>query len=431
MLRLYRGATVAAGPLIGLYLRRRRARGKEDPARFGERFGVAGRARPEGPLLWAHAASVGESVSALPLIERLLARRADLSALVTTGTVTSARLMAERLPARAIHQFAPIDRPDAVARFFDHWRPDLALWIESEFWPNLMAEAWRRGVPAALVNARMSERSFSRWRRMRGLIAPLLAGFEVCLAQNEAEAARLRALGARRVETPGNIKAAAAPLPADAAALAALRAATAGRPLWLAASTHPGEEAMVAEAHRAIAEAHPGLLTIVAPRHPERGPAVAEIFAAAGLAVARRAAGEPIAPETAVYVADTLGELGLFYRLAEVVFVGGSLIPHGGHNLLEPARLGCALIHGPHMMNFLDDARTFADREAAERVSDAAALARAARALLADSAMRRRRMDAAGRIAAEGGRVIERIEGALAPLLDRLAPFSENGDARP
>ena len=420
MLRLYRGATVAAGPLIGLYLRRRRARGKEDPARFAERFGAPGRARPPGPLVWVHAASVGESVSILPLIERLLARRADLSALVTTGTVTSARLMAERLPERALHQFAPIDRPDAVARFLDHWRPGLALWTESEFWPNLMTETGRRGVPRVLVNARMSAGSFARWRRFRGLIAPLLAGFDLCLAQNEAEAARLRALGARRVEAPGNLKAAAPPLPVDEAALDAMRAALGARPLWLAASTHPGEEAIVAAAHREIAAARPDLLTIIAPRHPERGPEVAKLIAAAGLAVARRGAGEAITPGTAVYVADTLGELGLFYRLAGVALIGGSLTPHGGHNPLEPARLDCALIHGPHMTNFKDDAAAFAEAGAAEAVADASALARAVAALLDDAGERRRRAEAGARIARAEARALDRVEAALAPYVDAL-----------
>ncbi len=429
MLHLYRGATVAAGPLIGLYLRRRRARGKEDPARFGERFGVAGRARPPGPLVWIHAASVGESVSVLPLIDRLLARRADLSALVTTGTVTSARLMAERLPPRALHQFVPIDRPDAVARFLDHWRPDLALWTESEFWPNLMTETARRGIPRVLVNARMSAGSFARWRRFPGLIAPLLAGFDLCLAQNEAEAARLRALGARRVEAPGNLKAAAPPLPVDAAALEAMRAALGARPRWLAASTHPGEEEIVAEAHRALAARRPDLLTIVAPRHPERGPALAEMFAAAGLAVARRGAGEAPEPGTAVYLADTLGELGLFYRLADVVLIGGSLVPHGGHNLLEPARLDCALLHGPHMTNFADNADAFAEAGAAETVAAAAALARAVATLLDDADERRRRAEAGARIARAGARALDRIEAALAPYLDALGAAREDAEA--
>ena len=424
--QLYRGLTTAAGPLIGLYLRRRRAAGKEDAERFGERFGHPGVDRPGGPLVWIHGASVGESLSMLPLIDRLLARDTALHLLVTTGTVTSARLMAERLPARAIHQFVPVDRPDAVRRFLDHWRPDLALWTESEFWPNLLGEAQARGVPTILVNARMSEASFARWRRFRRLIAPLLGGFEVCFAQGAREAEMLTELGARDVRLAGNIKSAAPPLPADEAELGRLRGCIGDRPMWLAASTHPGEETMAAEVHRRLAPAHAGLLTIIVPRHPDRGAAIADELGALGIGVARRAAGEAVTPRTGVYLGDTLGELGLFYRLAPIAFVGGSLVPHGGHNPLEPARLGCAVLYGPHMFNFASYVDAFARADAAETVADEGALASAVGALLADAALRQGRARAARAVVEAEAGVLDEIEAVAAPFLAAARPPAQN-----
>ena len=282
-LALWRLATGAAAPLLPLHLRRRVRLGKEIAARLGERRGE-GAARPPGRLLWLHAASVGETLSVIPLLEALAARAPDLSLLVTTGTVTAAGLLAQRLPdglgGRLLHRFVPLDVPRWVARFLDGWRPDAAVLVESELWPNLIAAAAARGVPLALVNARFSARSARRWR----LLAPrlgrrLLGAFRLVTAQGEADAARLRALGAAAVLTPGNLKDAAPPLPADAAALAAVRGAIGDRPVFLAASTQPGEEAIVAAAHRLLAAAQPGLLTIIVPRHPERGPAIAAALA--------------------------------------------------------------------------------------------------------------------------------------------------------
>ncbi len=418
--QLYRGLTIAAAPLIGLYLRTRRAAGKEDPARFGERLGRASAARPPGPLVWVHAASVGEATSVLPLIERVLDRRDDAHALATTGTVTSARLMATRLPERSFHQYVPVDLLDSVRRFLDHWRPDLALWTESEFWPNLLAETQARGVPCVLVNGRMSDASFARWRRLRGLIAPLLSGFALCLAQDEREAERLRALGAKTVRAAGNLKSAAAALPADESALGRLEAATAGRPVVVAASTHPGEEAIAGAVHRALKPDHPELLTVIVPRHPERGEAVAAELGAAGLTVAVRSRDEPIEPATDVYLADTLGELGLFYRVAEVAFVGGSLAPHGGHNPLEPARLGCAVIYGPHMFNFASFAEAFAKAGAATVVTGADDFAKTVAALLDDATLRRARATAAREVAQAEAKVLDEVEAEIAPYIDAL-----------
>ena len=425
MLALYRGLTIAAGPLIGRYLDRRLAAGKEDPARFGERLGRASQPRPAGPLIWLHAASVGEAVSVLPLIARLSTEWPDVTPLLTTGTVTSARMMAERLPPPAIHQFVPVDRPSAVAAFIAHWRPDLAIWVESELWPNLIAATRRAGIPMVLVQGRMSARSFRNWRLLGPFVAPLIGAFEQVLAQTEADAERFRALGARGVGIAGNLKYAAPPLPADEDTLARLRKVVGDRPVWLAASTHPGEEAQVAEADRLLRAQFPDLLTIVVPRHPGRGAEAAAAFP--GNAVLRSSGAEP-GPETAVYVADTLGELGLFYRLAPITFVGGSLVPHGGQNLLEPARLGAAIVHGPHVANFHEVAERLATVGAAQPVADAAALADTVAMLLNDPTARTRMAEAGIEEASSQADVLDRVMAALAPRLHGFAgPKSDAG----
>ena len=406
-----------AAPLIERYLRRRLAQGKEDAARFGERLGRAGMARPDGPLLWVHGASVGEAVSALPLIERLRHDWPKATVLVTSGTVTSARLMAERLPPGAIHQYVPVDLPQAVAGFLDHWRPDLGLFVESEFWPNLLRGAAARGTRLVLLNGRISADSYRGWGRARPLIEGLLGCFALIAARSPEDRDRLVGLGAAPVLTPGDLKAAAPPLKADAAELARLRAEFQGRPCWLAASTHPGEEKIAGETHRALKGRFPGLLTLLAPRHPHRGAAIRRELEAVGLAVAQRSRGETVGGGTDIYLADTLGELGLWYSLAEVVLVGGSLIAHGGHNLLEPAKLDRAILTGPHTANFARMAAEMAEAGALREVGGPAALTAAVADLLADPAGRQALATAAGGYAAAQAGVLDRIMEALAPLL--------------
>ncbi|MFZ4408167.1 MAG: 3-deoxy-D-manno-octulosonic acid transferase [Paracraurococcus sp.] len=424
-LALWRLAAGAAAPLLPLHLRRRARRGKEIAARLGERRGE-GAARPPGRLLWLHAASVGETLSIVPLLEALAARAPDLCLLVTTGTVTAAEMLAQRLPdglgGRLRHRFVPLDVPRWVARFLDGWRPDAVALVESELWPNLIAALSARGVPLALVNARFSARSARRWRLLApGLGRRLLGAFRVVTAQSAADADRLRALGAAAVLTPGNLKDAAPPLPADAAALAALRAAVGTRPVFLAASTQPGEEAIIAAAHALLAAAQPGLLTVIVPRHPERGAAIAAGLAP--LAVARRATGALPGPATAVYVADTLGELGLFYRLAAVALVGGSLVPHGGQNPREPARLGCPILLGPHTWNFADPVAGLLAAGGALRVApEAAALAAAAGAVLSDPDRGRAMANAAAAALASEAGLPDRLAGMLIDLLPGAGP---------
>ena len=429
-LRLYRALTTLVGPLVILYLLRRMARGKEDRARFSERRGNAGRARPEGPLVWVHAASIGEAVSMLALLDEIVATHPALSVLVTTGTVTSARLLATRLPeGRAFHQYVPVDRPAYVRRFLDHWRPDLALWVESELWPNLVTATQARGIPLLLVNGRMSQRSFTRWQRWPSIINPLIGAFDLCLAQDAVQAERLRQLGARRALSVGNLKAAAGPLPVSEAELAKLAAQAAGRPLWLAASTHEGEEAIAAEVHRRLKGRWPDLLTIIVPRHPARAAAIAALLRQRGLRVARRSAAEAIDSSVELYLGDTLGELGLFYRLAGIAFIGGSMVPSGGHNPLEAALLDCAVLHGPDMSNCAAIARDLAAAGAALTVRDAEEFGAALARLLADPAERARRAAAGLDVAADNRAVLDAVMERIAPWLERLTPHAASAYA--
>lgn len=421
LLGLYRFGAAAAAPLVRRHLDKRLRLGKEDPQRLPERLGFAGLARPAGPLCWLHGASVGEALSILPLIEQLQARYPGLHLLVTTGTRTSAGLLARRLPEGVTHQYVPVDLPQAAARFLDHWRPGLALWTESELWPALIQALAVRDVPLVLLNGRLSDTSFRRWRRLPGSARALLQPFRLCLAQTEADAARFKALGAPRVEYLGNLKFAAPPLPCDEAEMDRLREAAAGRPCWVAASTHEGEEEIVAAAHRALCRRHPDLLTLIVPRHPERGAALARDLAAAGCSVARRAGAEAIAPGIGIYLADTIGELGLWYRLGQMAFVGGSLTQPGGQNPLEPARLGRAILHGPGMANFAAIAEGLARAGASRVVRDAETLGLAVEELLFAAPERRRAMAAAASsYAASEAEVLARVLARLDPFLAGL-----------
>lgn len=416
-LGLYRAATTAAGIVLPRYLDRRARIGKEVPERIGERLGRASCSRPAGPLLWLHAASVGESISFLPLVEAIVGRWPGLNQLVTTGTVTSARLMADRLPSGAIHQFAPVDRPGWVRAFLDHWRPDLAIRIESELWPATVDEVDARSIPALLINGRMSRRSFRKWRRFPGLARGLLQTFALCLAQTEDDAERFRALGARDVRCLGNLKLAAPELPFDPEALETLKTRCGERPIWVGASTHDGEESRLAAAHMAIRDRLPEALLILVPRHPERGPEIASALRSEGHAVALRSANE--APDAEIYVADGLGELGTIYRMAAAGFVGGSLVPHGGQNLLEPARLDCAILHGPHMANFAEIADEMARSGGAIRIETGEEIGDAVVDLLTDENLRSHTCKAAAGVARGKARILDAVVDEIAPFLDK------------
>ncbi len=399
--------------MLRLWLRRRLARRKERTGRLAERRGIDPTPRPAGRLIWLHAASVGETVSALPLVASLGRQDADLNFLITTGTVTSAALLQERLPGldlgfRARHRFVPLDVPAWVRRFLEHWRPDAAAFVESELWPNLIAGAAKRGIPLALVNARLSARSYRRWRMLApGLAQRMLTSFSLVAARSVEDAERLAILGTGRVEVPGDLKRAAPPLPVDEAERLRLSALLGNRPRWLAASTHAGEEEIAAAVHRRLRQEFPDLLTIIAPRHPERGEDIARKLG--DLKPRRRALGED-PPPGGIWIVDTLGELGLFYRLAPIAFMGKSLTGRGGQNPFEAARLGAAIATGLHTGNFLVAVARLEAAGALTRIGDGDALAHWVGAMLRDPAK-----------ATAAGQAAEAATKADAGLPDRLA----------
>jgi 3-deoxy-D-manno-octulosonic-acid transferase len=418
-LRLYRFATSAAAPAVASrVLAWRLKRGKENPERVGERYGVASLPRPDGPVIWLHGASVGEILAVMPLIECI--RKMHFAVLLTSGTVTSATLALQRLPAGAVHQFVPLDAPRFVGRFLDHWRPDLALFVESDLWPNLILACADRSVPLILVNGRVSERSFSRWRRLPGVIAALLGRFDLCLTQSGADTERYAELGAPRITSSGNLKLDVPAPPVDQVALRKLRSIIGTRPVVAAASTHGGEEIAVVAAHRRLRAKSPALLTIIAPRHPERGANIAEIAKVAGLTVALRSRGQLPSADVDIFVADTLGELGLIYRLAPIVFMGGSLATHGGQNPIEAIRLGAAVVHGPNVWNFDEIYATLDAARGAECVADEEALFACLADWLASPVTRKAAADAAQKAVSQLGGALDRTVAALEPYLMQL-----------
>jgi 3-deoxy-D-manno-octulosonic-acid transferase len=417
-LRVYRKLSFAMVPLAPAVIKRRLKLGKEDPERVSERRGMSADIRPSGPLVWIHGASVGEVLAAAALIEKL--RALNLRILVTSGTVTSAAIVAKRFPPDVIHQYVPYDSPRYVARFLDHWRPSLALFIESDLWPNLILSSAARRLPMVLINGRMSHRSFPRWRRVSGTISALLGRFDICLAQSQVDAERFSALGSRNVLTTGNLKLDVPAPPADPAKLEKLMAVTRGRPIVLAASTHPGEEELLADAHRTLAGYFPQLLTVIVPRHPDRGDLVARTIGATGLNVALRSREELPTAVTDIYVADTMGELGLFYRLAPIVFMGGSLVEHGGQNPIEAVKLGASIVHGPHVFNFTDVYEALDAAGGARRADSPDALMKQLGRLLSDPKAREASLVAAEQVVEQLGGALERTLSALEPYLLQL-----------
>jgi len=414
-LKAYRALTSLAVPFAPLILAWRTRRGKEEPDRRSERYGRASAPRPKGFLAWFHASSVGEANAALPVIETIAAERSEVRMLLTTATVTSAQLARSRLPKNVLHQYVPLDNKSYVQRFLHHWRPDLAVLVESEIWPNLVLETKGEGIPLLLINGRMSSSSFKRWRRRPGLSRPLFSAFDLVLAQNDSLAERFAQLGVARTLDVGNLKADAPPPPADLPGKRRLAAAISGRIVWLAASTHPGEEELVAEAHKKMKQDQPTLLTIIVPRHPERGKPIAEALGA-NLRVALRSEGQLPEASTDIYVADTIGELGLFYALSPIAFVGGSLIERGGQNPVEPIKLGAAVLTGPNWQNFRDSYTELLKASGCKEVGNAASLADAALGLLKDEGARKemtRRAEAA----------IAAMSGALPRTLAEIEPY--------
>lgn len=415
-LKAYRFLTNIARPIAPLILSRRVRRGKEDPERQNERLGIASAPRPDGQLIWFHAASVGETNAVLPLIARLEQTYPNAKVLLTTGTVTSAQLAKERLPSTAIHQYVPLDSPQFVSHFLDHWRPDLALFTESEIWPNLILQSAARDIPLMLLNGRMSKKSYRSWRRQSGLSIPLFSRFDLILAQNDVLADRFRLLGAPQARSVGNLKIDCPAPPVDQEKLAQLKEAAGERPILVAASTHPGEDEIVADAHSTLRKTFPDLLTVIIPRHPERGEAIAAMLTARGIPCSRRALGA--LPDSAheIYIADTMGELGTFYSLSPIAFIGGSLVPRGGQNPIEAVKLGAAVIVGPHRYNFKDAYKEMIRLKGCKEIKSAAALADSVRILLQGEAQLRA-------MVRHGEEALQNLDGALEQTLEALEPY--------
>lgn len=426
-LRLYRRLSALATPLYGAMIGRRLKQGKEDPARIGERRGIPTADRPAGSLIWIHGASVGEVLAAAELIERL--RALGIRILLTSGTVTAAAMVERRFPNDVIHQYVPIDAPRFVETFLEYWQPGLALFIESDLWPNLIIATSERRIPMVLINARMSPRSFPRWMRFHSTIATLLDCFDLCLAQSDLDAERFAALGSPNVVTSGNLKLDVAAPPADPRKLERLKAVTQRRMIFVAASTHPGEEEIVLDAYRRLAGHFPALLGIIVPRHPKRGVAIARMLAAAGVQVALRSQDQMPSGTTEIYVADTMGELGLFYRLAPVVFMGGSLVEHGGQNPIEAIKLGAAIIHGPHVFNFAEIYETLDEAHGALRAESDEEFVRSLGYLLANPVGRQRATQGAEQVVGRLGGALEKTLTALEPYLLQLRLEGEGIDA--
>ncbi|MBP0438632.1 lipid IV(A) 3-deoxy-D-manno-octulosonic acid transferase [Tianweitania sediminis] len=414
ILSLYSWAGAAAYPLVGPYIALRASRGKEDRQRRGERYGRASEPRPEGPLVWIHAASVGETGAVLPLIGRLL--RLGIRIVLTTGTVTSARIVAERLGDRVIHQYVPLDLRPAVNRFLDHWKPDLAIFAESEIWPTTILSLGRRRVPQVLVNGRLSDRSFEAWKKRPHLAEALFENFAHVAAQSGLDGERFLALGARPVTVSGNLKLETDLPPYDAAIHARLMKEIGGRPVWAAVSTHDGEEMIAAEVHRLLKNRHDDVLTVIVPRHAERGDALASDLSKRGLKVARQSLGDTVQPDVDVLLGDTMGDMGLYLRLSGIAFVGRSLTGSGGQNPIEPALLDTAVLAGENVQNFRDTYKRLVDRGGARLVKNKETLAGAVSFLLKNEDARQK-MARAARV------TVHEMRGALDKTMDVLDPF--------
>lgn len=424
MLQFYTLITARAKPLFDKVLQKRIAKGKEDAQRLDERRGIATLERPKGKLIWVHAASVGEAQSALILIDHLLKVDTAIHILVTTGTRTSAARMEEALPERAFHQFIPLDHPEWVANFLEHWKPDTALWMESELWPNMLGAMKEQGIPAALINARLSEKSMGRWRFVKSSIAELLSTFQVILAQSERDAQNFQSLGAKHVIATGNLKYSASPLPYNEDDFKAIKGIIGQRPVVVYASTHDGEEEIAADIHDILANAFPDILTIIVPRHPDRGHAIEETLVKKHAGVLARTQVKNLPDEeTQIYIANTLGEMGLFYRLSEIVYVGRSLSNDGGggHNPLEPALLNCVVLHGARIQNLKDIYDDMQAHNACIAVQNAAELAQKIEWLLSDSEERENFINRARDFSNAKTHVIESVMEHIAPILDEVS----------
>ena len=420
LIRAYSGLTKVMEPLLPLWLKRRVLKGKEDPTRQNERFGQSSLSRPKGQLFWMHGASVGEVTMLLPLIDKVLAEYPSAHVLVTSGTTTSAELMAKRLPERAFHQYIPLDTPKAVSAFLNHWTPDMALWAESEIWPNLILQTKARNIPMALINARMSEKSLQGWSKRRKSAESLFGCFDVILAGDEATANGLSWLLGKDIERSGSLKEAAPMLPVDSGELSKLKKQIGNRPIWCAASTHKGEEEIILVAHEAIRAKQSDALLILALRHPERRSDIAPLLAKTRHIF--RTDKQNITPETSVLIIDTIGEMGVAYSLSDITFVCGSLVEGlMGHNPLEPARFSNAVLTGAHISSFSDSYMSMIAFDAAQRILSPNKVGNAVSDLFSDPEKLTRQQRLAFDYAQSRNAVLDFVWKKLSPVLPEMS----------
>ena len=422
MRTLYATLTAGAGPPLKWWTKRRISRGKDLPDRYRERFGVPSHARPRGAVVWAHAASLGESRVLFPIVDDIL-KQSQASILFTTATVTAAHLVAEQYDQRVIHQFAPYDRRSWMAAFLDHWRPDLAIRAESEIWPHSFQFLAERGTPLVLVNAKLRQRNARNWSWSGRLAQATFPAVSLALCQDEQTASNLLKLGARAAFTTGDLKTAATPLPFDAQALERFGAELGERPTWIAASTHGGEDPLILDIHQRLKSTLPNVLTLIAPRHPERGALILKDAKAAGFSCSTWSSGDVLSPTTDVVIIDTIGDLGLFYRLAQAAFVGKSLTGQGGQNPTEPALLQRPVAFGPHMENFSGAAAGLLEAGGAQQVTSSAELYSVMEHWLTDPAAR----EAAG---TAGFAQASRTSTALDETLSRMQGYIDSLNER-
>jgi 3-deoxy-D-manno-octulosonic-acid transferase len=412
----YRGFTYAVIPLLPLWYGARGKKGKEETARLHERKAFPTQPRPEGKLIWVHGASVGETLSALPLLQHIQASAPGVSFLITSGTVTSSKMIAGKGLSRTRHQYLPFDAPVFVRRFLNHWAPDAVLWLESDLWPNMLAEVKSRHIPAALINARISEKSARGWRHASGWLRRILDGFGLILPQSELDKVRFSEFcSLSKLHYVGNLKLSAPALPFDMQKLERLRFAIADRPSWVMASTQPGEELIALDVHQRLKAKYPDLLTIIVPRHPARAPEIATLLA--GHAVSWRSAGELPTRGHEIYVADTFGELGTIYRAISIACIGGSFVRKGGHNPIEAAQCGAAVLCGPDMSNGQDLTAVLSAAQALVQVNNAEELAIAIDQLLSQPEILSRLQKAGQEASMHQAELLERTLNTLSPVL--------------
>jgi len=418
LLPLYRLTSFGAGPLMPAVLHWRRRRGKEDGNRLRERMGVPGLPRPHGRLVWVHAASLGDGQTLLPLVDRLGAR--GFHVLMSTRTVSSANGLKRQLPGGAFHQYMPVDVPAYVTRFLDHWRPDMVLLAGAELWPNVIIETSRRRLPLICVNARLTDRVYRQCIRMPRFVGALLRRIDLCLARSDDDAERFIALGATSVQTVGDLVFDVPSPSADPKAVSAFAARVGARPIWVAALTDPEEDDLILEAHRLLLPRFPDLVTVVVPRLPRDGAALADAAAERNFAVALRSRDRVPTALPGFYVADVGGELGLFYRASDIAFIGRSL-RGGGHSPIEAAKLGCAILHGPSVDSYVAIYAALDNAQGGVAVKDSSMLVRVLSLLFDDGAklrqMKRNATQTIDKLTGGTTRVMRAIEPQLVQML--------------